>query len=150
MTNIFKIDTPVRRSLYFIISALISIAVIIEGQIISPYTEDFIGDNLVLMNIIEISIALFFSYLYLVNDSKRIWDICGNKRLSLVIAGCACFVKILNDVLFFLHVIDLKVGFIIFGLLALYYFVILFLPKDCLTDFVNDKFVSKPKTEDIK
>ena len=147
MTNIFKIDNPIRRSLYFIISALISITVIIEGQLISPSMDDLIG-NIIVINIIEISITLFFSYLYWINDSKRIWDICGNKRFALAVAGCACFVNLLNDILYFIHAIDLKIGMIIFGILAVYYFIVLSMPKDFLTKYVEKLLAPKPKTEE--
>lgn len=145
MTNIFKVDVPIRRSLYFVISTLVSIAVIIEGQIISPWTVDVLNNNLVLINIIEISVGLFFTYLYLMNDSKRLWEICGDKKVAIVIAGCACFVKLLNDILFFLKVIDVKIGLIIFSLLCLYYLFVLFLPKDSLTAFVEE--MSRPQVD---
>lgn len=150
MTNIFKVDVPIRRSLYFVTSALISIAVIIEGQVISPWTVEVLNNNLVLINIIEVVIALFFSYLYLMNDSKRIWQICGDKTIAIVVAACACFIKILNDILFFFKVIDIKIGLIIFVLLCVYYFVVLFLPKDSLTAFVEELTRPQVDVEEVK
>ena len=84
MTNIFKIDTPIRRSLYFVISTLVTIAVVIEGQVISPWTIDVLNNNTILINIIEVSIYLFFTYIYFTTDSKRIWQICGSKQLGIV------------------------------------------------------------------
>ena len=147
MTNIFKIDTPIRRSLYFVISTLVTIAVVIEGQVISPWTIDVLNNNTILINIIEVSIYLFFTYIYFTTDSKRIWQICGSKQLGIVTAACACFVKVLNDVLFYFKIIDVQIGMIFFGLLFIYYLFILFLPKDSLVAFVADMSGSGEKND---
>lgn len=148
MTNIFKVDKPIRRSLYFIISVLISFFVIMEGQILQPWTIDVLNNNLILINLIEIPIALFFSYLFLMNDSKRLWDIIGNKKFAIITAAIACFIKILNDLLFFLNVIDIQVGFIIFGLLFIYYLFVLFLPKDSLALLAQKKTAEQETTDE--
>jgi len=150
MTNIFKVDEPIRRSLYFVTSALISICVILEGQVLQPWTIDVLNNNIILINCIEIPIAIFFTYLYLMNDSKRLWEICGSKKFGIIIASMACLVKVINDLLYFFKVIDLFVGLIIFVILSIYYLFVLFLPKNSLACLFAETGVVQDEPEDTE
>lgn len=147
MTNIFKIDTPIRRSLYFVISTLVTIAFFYISRLLNFWLPEVSNNNPILINIIAVPIYLFFIYIYFTTDSKRIWQICGSKQLGIVTAACACFVKVLNDVLFYFKIIDVQIGMIFFGLLFIYYLFILFLPKDSLVAFVADMSGSGEKND---
>ena len=147
MTNIFKIDTPIRRSLYFVISTLVTIVFFRISRLLNFWLPEVSNNNPILINIIAVPIYLFFIYIYFTTDSKRIWQICGSKQLGIVTAACACFVKVLNDVLFYFKIIDVQIGMIFFGLLFIYYLFILFLPKDSLVAFVADMSGSGEKND---
>lgn len=83
-TNLLKFDTPIGKLKFFVNSVII-----------------FVVQNLVLFGIycigskfhvnpslywVTFVLFIFFFYLFLVNNAKRLWDIFANKRLAIIVA----------------------------------------------------------------
>lgn len=83
-TNFFKIDIPIGKLKFFVNSVIIFVA-----QIIVTIGMYFVGSSFYInpsLYWISFVFFLFFLYLFLVNYAKRLWDILGNKKLSIIIA----------------------------------------------------------------
>ena len=83
-TNFLKIDTPIGKLKFFVNSVIIFVA-----QIIVTIGMYFVGSSFYInpsLYWISFVVFIFFLYLFLVNYSKRLWDIMGNKKLAIIVA----------------------------------------------------------------
>lgn len=83
-TNFLKIDTPIGKLKFFVNSVIIFVV-----QIIVTIGMYFVGSSFYInpsLYWISFVVFLFFLYLFLVNYTKRLWDIMGNKKLAIIVA----------------------------------------------------------------
>lgn len=83
-TNFLKIDTPIGKLKFFVNSVIIFVA-----QIIVTIGMYFVGSSFYInpsLYWISFVVFIFFLYLFLVNYTKRLWDIMGNKKLAIIVA----------------------------------------------------------------
>lgn len=95
-TNLLKLDMPIGRKRYFIISFIIGAIMLVLGVLVK-YIE---LANLLLpaVFIVVFLILSVLMFLTVINDSKRFWDLCEQKRKGLLFA---IILFLLNIVLFF-------------------------------------------------
>lgn len=95
-TNLLKLDMPIGRKRYFIISFIIGAIILVLGVLVK-YIE---LANLLLpaVFIVVFLILSVLMFLTVINDSKRFWDLCEQKRKGLLFA---IILFLLNIVLFF-------------------------------------------------
>lgn len=95
-TNLLKLDMPIGRKRYFIISFIIGAIMLVLGVLVK-YLElaNLLFPAVFIVVFLILSVLMFLT---IINDSKRFWDLCEQKRKGLLFA---IILFLLNIVLFF-------------------------------------------------
>ncbi len=95
-TNLLKLDMPIGRKRYFIISFIIGAIMLVLGVLVK-YLElaNLLFPAVFIVVFLILSVLMFLT---VINDSKRFWDLCEQKRKGLLFA---IILFLLNIVLFF-------------------------------------------------
>ena len=95
-TNLLKLDMPIGRKRYFIISFIIGAIILVLGVLVK-YIElaNLLLPAVFYSRFLILSVLMFLT---VINDSKRFWDLCEQKRKGLLFA---IILFLLNIVLFF-------------------------------------------------
>lgn len=105
-TNLFKLDVPFGRKRYFIITFLIGCIVFGLGVLVNFLVS---AHYLLLPSLIIVLLCFaVLTYLTIINDAKRFWDLSGRKSVGILLA-IGLFILNLNVILFFT-----KLGFLTF------------------------------------
>lgn len=107
-SNFLKIDTPIGKLKFFVNSVIIFIA-----QMIVLALLYFVGAKLYinLAYWVMFFAFIFFFYLCLINYSKRLWDILGNRRNAVIVA---ILLIMLNFIVYYSSILSFVLSFIAF------------------------------------
>ena len=113
--NLLKIDVPISKLKFFVNSILIFVYSLL-GVVVFYILSIVIGGTKGLLTAISVFLLIFILptiYLHFVNYAKRIWDICQNKKASIILSSVLFILFLIVKFIFIYPILELISYFIL-------------------------------------